>query len=162
MYISFSFFILHLQFAILSKFSRFRSNTTGYLKMIIDFMQALISWNTWEWLSACNSSKLAAQDYKGMKLGEIRAVVFIVHHYPFILFPDSTSIKRSPTEQLHVSAFFSRAQHFRKVSRYIKIGRPVLSLLIIVLRIAFSLSFLASPPPPPLPPPGERWRAIRR
>lgn len=75
-----------------------------------------------------------------------------------------SSIHRSPLPVYIVSRFhvdqtfsnrtitrlclFSRAQHFQKVSRYIKIGRPVLSLLIIVLRIALSLSFLASPPFP--------------
>lgn len=85
------------------------NNAARYLKVIIDFMQAFASRNTWEWLSACNSSKLAAQDYeREWKLARF-AVVFIVHHYPFILFPDSTSIKRSPAEQLHVSRLPERA-----------------------------------------------------
>lgn len=38
----------------------------------------------------------------------------------------------------------SRAQHFRKVSRYIKIGHPVLSLFVILLRTV-SFSSLSSP-----------------
>lgn len=51
------------------------SNATQYLKIIIDFMQAFASRNTWEWLSACNSSKLAARDYERMKAREIRSSI---------------------------------------------------------------------------------------
>lgn len=62
-----------------------------------------------------------------------------VRHYPFILFPDSTSIKRILRTNNYTSLPSFRAQHFRKVSRCIKIGRSVLSLLSLPFSLFLSL-----------------------
>lgn len=84
-------------------------------------MQAFASRNTWEWLGACNSSKLSLREITREWKLEIRSSI---HRSPLSVY----IVSRFHVDQTFSSQTITRlpswAQHFRKVSRYIKIGHP--------------------------------------